>query len=86
MNATELSKAILLTPAESESIGLEHNSTPNSSRALSVRLEVDYCVAEVAKQFQRESHICRMILLRKELGNLESTAWKYQPIKKYICL
>ena len=84
MSSSSLSKTVLSSPGQSESQASEISSSPTSSSLIISRLKFEHSVDQTLSQMVRDGHNKRMKMLRKELDYLQSTAWKYQSIDKYI--
>lgn len=81
MASTNLPKTVLLSPGQcvsSEDPQLSPYSTVRN------RAKFNEIVYVNALQGQEEAHQNRLKNLRKELDYIKSTAWKYDPIEKYI--
>lgn len=83
MSSSGLSKTVLSSPGQSEPQASEISSSPTSSAVFS-RLKFEHSVDQSLSQLARDGHSKRLKILRKELDYLQSTAWKYQSIDKYI--
>jgi hypothetical protein len=83
MTSSGLSKTVLSSPGQSESQASEISSSPTSSAVFS-RLKFEHSIDQSLSQLARDGHNKRLKMLRKELDYLQSTAWKYQAIDKYI--
>lgn len=84
MSSSGLSKTVLSSPGQSESQASELSSSLPSSTAVLSRLKFEHTIDQSLSQLARDGHNKRLKMLRKELDYLQSTAWKYQPIDKYI--
>lgn len=77
MSASNLPKCILFSPAQEE-----RNEDPSLAALKCTKyFEIIKTNADTSLQ---ELHQNRMKSLRKELDFLKETAWKYEPIEKYI--
>lgn len=84
MSLSGLSKTVLSSPGQSESQTSELSSSPTSSSAILSRLKFEHSIDQNLSQLARDGHNKRLKTVRKELDYLQSTAWKYQSIDKYI--
>lgn len=82
MSGPGLSKAILISPGQSETLASEISTTSPSFELGRVKFEHDIDVHLV--RLQRDAHNKRIKSLRKELDYLQSTAWKYQSTDNHL--
>lgn len=78
MSSSGVSKTVFSSPGQ-----VEQGSEVGSSVVMS-RLLFEHTVDQNHTFLQRDEHQKRLKTLRKELDYLQTTAWKYQPIEKYI--
>lgn len=83
MSNLNVSKSIQLSPAEPMKNDSEEDKLLATLPAYK-NAELLMLVQTSQETIEQELHQNRMRELRKELQYLEDTAWKYEPIEKYI--
>lgn len=83
MSNSNVPKCIQLSPAEAMKNSEEEDKLLTSLPAYK-NAELLMLVQTNQEAIEQEMHQNRMRELRKELLYLEDTAWKYEPIEKYI--
>lgn len=79
--ATTLPKTVISSPSQSED---QITSLNNTSPTILSRLKFEEAIDKNTTQIDKEAHLKRLKILRKELDYLQNTSWKYASVDNFM--